>query len=324
MEFSLRASHAHGTCAIRTHLDSIPPQDRHQFSRVPCSCRRLGPAGIDLQAACLIGCDYWTDNNGPFGRTADLVRGDEGRRAGHGHLSQRTICATASGVSSRKAEARGLDADFHVDETMDASVETLRDIAELKMETRFSWARRRQGIAAASRRSPRRARWTRSTSWARAGHRSGSLPMCNLYLQDRHAPGQRATPRPPRHHAGRRDARARHPREPFASDNTAIPSTGYGDMDMLEGDARGDPDGSSRPCAQRLGDELPDRPGRDLRLRRALACRRRAPPDLVISKARNWTELFARPRPTGSCCAGASRSTAPCPITLNSTSWMRT
>jgi cytosine deaminase len=29
------------------------------------------------------------------------------------------------------AADRGLDADFHVDETMDPSVETLRDIAEL-------------------------------------------------------------------------------------------------------------------------------------------------------------------------------------------------
>ena len=68
---------------------------------------------------------------------------------------------------------------------------------------------------------------------AKAGIDVVSLPMCNLYLQDRVEPGAVRTPR-------RRgitlvhEMRARGIRVSFASDNTRDPFYAYGDMDMLE------------------------------------------------------------------------------------------
>jgi cytosine/creatinine deaminase len=55
MEFSLRCAYAHGTRAIRTHLDSHPAAGCDQLSRSSASCGPNGPGGSTLQAACLIG-----------------------------------------------------------------------------------------------------------------------------------------------------------------------------------------------------------------------------------------------------------------------------
>jgi cytosine deaminase len=44
MEFSLRCAYAHGTAALRTHLDSIPPQ--HDIS---CGCASAGPTASNCR-----------------------------------------------------------------------------------------------------------------------------------------------------------------------------------------------------------------------------------------------------------------------------------
>jgi cytosine deaminase len=69
---------------------------------------------------------------------------------------------------------------------------------------------------------------------AKAGIDVVSLPMCNLYLQDRH--GARRHPRTPRRRGITlvHEMRARGIRVSFASDNTRDPFYAYGDMDMLE------------------------------------------------------------------------------------------
>jgi cytosine deaminase len=64
MSFSLRCAYAHGTRAIRTHLDSIPPQDDITWP-VFRELQADWADRIDLQAVCLIGCDKWTDETGP-------------------------------------------------------------------------------------------------------------------------------------------------------------------------------------------------------------------------------------------------------------------
>lgn len=76
MEFALRCAYAHGTRAIRTHLDAIAPQDAISFPVF--AAKRAEWAGrIDLQAACLVGAgDFSTD--GAFARTADIVAGHGG------------------------------------------------------------------------------------------------------------------------------------------------------------------------------------------------------------------------------------------------------
>jgi cytosine deaminase len=77
MSFSLRSAYAHGTRAIRTHLDSIAPQDDITWP-VFRELQADWADRIALQAVCLIGCDKWTDDDGPFGHTADLVAETKG------------------------------------------------------------------------------------------------------------------------------------------------------------------------------------------------------------------------------------------------------
>ena len=55
MDFAVRSAFAHGTRAIRTHLDAIPPQDGISFP-VFADLRAEWAGRVDLQAACLVGC----------------------------------------------------------------------------------------------------------------------------------------------------------------------------------------------------------------------------------------------------------------------------
>jgi cytosine deaminase len=115
--------------------------------------------------------------------------------------------------------------------------------------------------------------------------------MCNLYLQDRHAG------RTPRNRGVTlvHEMRARGIPVSFASDNTRDPFYAYGDMDMLEvmreatrighlDHSREDwPEAFLTAPAAACGFDAP-----------ALAPG--APADLVLCRAREWTELFSRPQ----------------------------
>ena len=126
---------------------------------------------------------------------------------------------------------------------------------------------------------------------ARAGLHVVSLPMCNLYLQDR--TGGR-TPR-------RRgvtlvhEMRARGIPVSFASDNTRDPFYAYGDLDMLEvlreATRIAHLDHSAedwvRACTSTPAEACGFAP---------TSLDVGAPADLVIFRARSWTELLARPQ----------------------------
>ncbi|MEM9901694.1 MAG: cytosine deaminase [Pseudomonadota bacterium] len=285
-DFSLRCAFAHGTRAIRTHIDSRPPQD--DISWPVFRALRADWAGrIDLQGVCLIGIDSFSEH-GAFAHTADLVA------ASGGVLGMVTYPVPELRAHLRAffrmAEARGLAADFHVDETMDPASETLRAIAETVLETGFAEPVVVGHCCSLSTQDEARALDTLDLV-AKAGIHVVSLPMCNLYLQDRHA-GR--TPR------GRgitlvHEMRARGIPVAFASDNTRDPFYAYGDMDMIEvlreatrighlDHSREDWASSvlctpTDACGFAVQDIAPGHPA-----------------DLVICRARSWTELFARPQ----------------------------
>ena len=286
MTFSLKCAYAHGTRAIRTHLDSVPPQDDISWS-VFDEIRADWTGRIDLQAVCLIGCDRF-DEAGAFTHTADLV----GRHGGVLGMVTYPVPDLKERLRGffRMAEARGLAADFHVDETMDASSETLRAIADVVLETGFDAPVVVGHCCSLSTQDEARALDTLDLV-AKAGISVVSLPLCNLYLQDRH---------PARTPRGRgitlvHEMKARGIPVAFASDNTRDPFYAYGDLDMIEvmrqatrighldhSDADWPLAFSSTP-AEACGFAAPSlSPG--------------APADLVICKAREWTELYARPQ----------------------------
>ncbi|MEM1315026.1 MAG: amidohydrolase family protein, partial [Pseudomonadota bacterium] len=188
------------------------------------------------------------------------------------------------------AGARALAADFHTDETLDPASETLRAIAEAVIRTGFDAPVVAGHCCSLSTQDEKRALETLDLV-AEAGVSMISLPLCNLYLQDR-VPG-----RTPRHRGVTlvHEAAERGIPVAFASDNTRDPFYAYGDLDMLEVmreatriahlDHAGEdwPLAFTRAPAAICGVEAP-----------SLA--QGAPADLVLCRARSWTELLSRPQ----------------------------
>lgn len=286
MEFSLRCAYAHGTRAIRTHLDAIAPQDAISFP-VFAEMREAWAGRIALQAACLVGAgDFSTD--GAFRRTADIVA-EHGAVLGMVTYPMPDIASRIRDFLSM-ADARGLTADFHVDETQDPTSNTLRAIAEAVIETGFPAPVVVGHCCSVARMHEAEAMETLDLV-ARAGLHVVSLPMCNLYLQDRQA-GR--TPRS-RGITLVHEMKARGINVSFASDNTRDPFYAYGDMDMLE---------VLREATwiAHLDHSEPDwvqavlgNPARACGFV-APGLARGAPADLVIFRARSWSELLSRPQ----------------------------
>lgn len=286
MEFALRCAWAHGTGAIRTHLDSLAPQDAISFP-VFAELREDWAGRIALQGSCLVPIDM-VEEGGPFARTAAIVA-----RSG-GVLGAVTYpvpdLRRRLRVFFDHAARRGLQADFHVDETGDASVATLKVIAEVALETGFD-APVTVGHCCSLAVQPEAEAARTLDLVARAGLNVVSLPMCNMYLQDR-TPGR--TPRW-RGVTLVHEMAARGINVSFASDNTRDPFYAYGDLDMIEvmreatriahldHTGTGWPRAFTANPARACGFDAPSlAPG--------------APADLVICRARSWTELFARPQ----------------------------
>jgi len=286
MDFALRCAWAHGTAAIRTHLDSAAPQDAVTWPLF-AEIRAAWAGRIALQAVSLSGCDM-IDSDGPFAALADRVVAHQGVLGLFTYPMPdmperlRTFFAVAA--------ARGLDTDFHADETMDPTVNTLAQIAQAALDTGFQ-GRIVAGHTCSLSTMPESEALATLDLIARAGIDIVSLPMCNLYLQDRHAG------RTPRHRGVTlvHEMKARGIAVSFASDNTRDPFYAYGDLDMIEVMRE-----ATRIC--HLDHAEPGWPAAFL-TSPAATCGFAAPSlvpgapaDLVICKARGWSELFARPQ----------------------------
>ena len=127
---------------------------------------------------------------------------------------------------------------------------------------------------------------------AEAGIAVVSLPMCNLYLQDR-VPGR--TPRR-RGVTLLHEMAARGIPVALASDNCRDPFYAYGDHDLAGGVPRGGAHRPSRPPGRRLARRGDPHARRAHGPAGARADRAGAPADLVLFKARGWSELLSRPQ----------------------------
>jgi cytosine/creatinine deaminase len=285
-EFSLRCSYAHGTRAVRTHLDSGSPQDDISWP-VFAELRDAWAGRIDLQAACLIGCDGFS-TDGAFRHTAELV-------AAHGGVLGMVTYPVPDIVTRihdflNMAAKLGLPADFHVDETLDAGSNTLRQIATAVLDTGFSGAVVVGHCCSVSAMEEPAAMATLDVV-AKAGLHVVSLPMCNLYLQDRHA-GR--TPRM-RGITLVHEMKARGINVSFASDNTRDPFYAYGDMDMLEVLREATRIGHLDHTGPDWVQSVLGNPAKACGFA-APSLAVGAPADLVILKARDWSEALSRPQ----------------------------
>lgn len=293
MDFSLRCAFAHGTAAIRTHLDMAPPQ--HAITWDVFEAMRERWAGrIELQGAGLMGPDTILD--------AEKLRAVATRtKAAGGILGGSTAVHPENPKIMRKligiAGELGLDVDLHTDESPDPKANALECLADAVIESGFTGsvvAGHCCSLAVQDSETAKRV----IDKVARAGIAVVSLPMCNMYLQDRDNAGGVRTPRW-RGVTLVNELKAAGVKVAVASDNTRDPFYAYGDLDGFEVFREGarilhfdHPQAEAFAWARVVSADPAAIAG--FAYGGALAVG--APADLVLFKGRTWTELMSRPQ----------------------------
>ena len=287
MEFSLKSAYAHGTKLIRTHLDSIDPQHRISFELFG-EVREEWKDRIALQAVALFPLDMIFEED----YFRDLVATVKRQGGLLGGVPQMLPDIDARlDLLFRTAADNGLDVDFHVDETEDKQVLALKKVAEAKIRNRFEGAVTVGHCCSLARQDDDVAKAT-IEKVLEAGLAVVSLPMCNMYLQDRHAG------RTPRWRGVTlfHELTAAGVKTAVSSDNTRDPFYAYGDLDPVE---------VFREAVRILHLDHPlDDAARvvtttpaDILGRPDIGCiEAGAPADLVLFSARRWSEFLSRPQ----------------------------
>ncbi|WP_321500484.1 cytosine deaminase [Breoghania sp.] len=230
MDFALRCAYAHGTSLIRTHIDSLPPQDEISWP-VLREVMQDWSDRISLHGACLFGIDRLDADDGFLEKIADRVKEAGGVLGAVTYMIARLD--EHLDAIFKAAETRGLDLDFHVDETSDPQARTLAHIAEAALRNGFSGKILCGHCCSLACQDDDEAKRTIDLV-ARAGIAVVSLPMCNMYLQGRITPGP--TPGTPRWRGITLLHELKQAGVPVmvASDNTRDPFYAYGDLDLVE------------------------------------------------------------------------------------------
>lgn len=291
MEFSLACAYAHGTSALRTHIDSLGPQARISWP-VLAEVRDAWRGRVDVQASPLFGIDT-VEDEAHMHTVLEMVR-----MAGCGLLGAVTYMTPRLREQLRTffriASDHGLDLDFHVDETNDPASRSLALIAETALEFRFAGRILAGHCCSLALQDDTEAART-IESVAKAGISVVSLPMCNTYLQDRYAGTGARTPRW-RGVTAVKELAAAGVDVMVASDNTRDPFYAYGDLDMVEVWREGTRilqlDHPVGAWARVVGPA----PARAVGVPDQGQLTAGGSADLIVLDARSWTELFARPQ----------------------------
>jgi cytosine deaminase len=230
-EFSLHTAYAHGTSAIRTHIDCFVPSQAPISFRVFRKLRDKWAGRIALQATALVGIElYDTPENVGL---LDVIAESNARLGGITfRLTEQEDVQLIADKLERLflfAKSRGLDVDLHVDENGSPASTTLSLIAETIMRTDF------QGQVVCGHCCSlsvlddavveRTIKLVRDT-----GIIIVSLPLVNQFLQGRRSdctPRWRGIPL-------LRELKAANIPVVLASDNCRDPYHPFGDLDLLE------------------------------------------------------------------------------------------
>ncbi len=224
MEFGLKCSYAHGTKAIRTHLDAYGKQADISLE-VFQALQQQWADKIILQAVSLVSLDYYQTPAGVA--LADKMEKIGGILGGVAYKNP----ALESQLDTvfTLAKERNLDLDFHADENGDPNSTCLQKIALAAIRHQFTGKILCGHCCSLAVQSEEVVKQTLElVKQARIG--IVSLPMCNLFLQDRQAgktPYWRGVTRV-------RELKQQGIPVAFASDNCRDPFYGFGDHDVLE------------------------------------------------------------------------------------------
>ncbi len=179
MEFGLKCSYAHGTKAIRTHIDSFGKQATISWN-VFDKLRSQWADRITLQAVALVSLDYYMTPAGE--KLADLVA-EMGGILGGVAFTNPDLEAQIEQVF-QMAKVRKLNLDFHVDENSEPDSICLRLVAEATIRHKYK-GKVVCGHCCSLSVQPEDEKNQTIALVKKAGIAVVSLPMCNLYLQDR-------------------------------------------------------------------------------------------------------------------------------------------
>jgi len=187
--FSLRCAWEHGTRVVRTHVDTGIPWGETSHA-VMADLRNQWRGRIALQTVPLCGISAYSEADGES--LADLALRYGACALGGWSLITPELPAQLERLMTLAAE-RGVGLDLHVDENGDPKAEVLRTVAEAVLRTGFPFSVVCGHCCSLAVQDPARQRSTIALV-KEAGIRVISLPMCNLYLQDRRVAGFPRTP----------------------------------------------------------------------------------------------------------------------------------
>jgi len=229
MEFGLKCSYVHGTKAIRTHLDSAGKLTDINWD-VFKTLRKAWENRLILQAVSLASLDYYLTAAGE--KLVNKVAESAGILGGVAYINP-DLDQQIERIFAM-AKDRNLNLDFHVDENGEAESICLYKIAEAALKYQFegkiicghccSLAVQPEDIV------------QKTLELVKAADIGiVSLPMCNLYLQDRQY-DQSQYPKTPRWRGITlvHELKQMGISVAFASDNCRDPFYGFGDHDGLE------------------------------------------------------------------------------------------
>ena len=284
MEFGIKCSYAHGTKAIRTHIDSFGEQAAISLGAFK-ALQQEWQNRVTLQAVSLVTLDYYQTPEGVA--LADSIAEIGGILGGVAYMHP--DLDTQLDVVFSLAKERGLDLDFHTDETDDPNSICLQKVAQAALRNNFSGQIICGHCCSLAVQTPEVVDKTLYLV-KQAGIGIVSLPMCNLFLQDRKP---KRTPRW-RGVTILQELIQYGISATVASDNCRDPFYGFGDHDVLEVFTQAvriahlDMPYGDWPCAvTKTAADLINLPNVG-RIGVGL------PADLILFKARNFSELLSR------------------------------
>lgn len=287
MSFGLQCSYAHGTQAIRTHLDSSGSLGQRVW-KVFESLKQEWNDRLTLEGVALLPPTAYEQPESDLEALLDTVAACQGLLGGV-FFSDPQLFHWLDRLFPL-AQAWGLPLDLHVDESDNPQDRALLSIAQRKRQHHFSLPVVCGHCCSLSLQSPNDLEETIAAVKA-ADIAIVSLPLCNLYLQDRHS---HQTPR-------WRGITALHELKQagvplaLASDNCRDPFYAFGDHDGLEVLRE-----STRIAHldHPFGDwvtALTSTPAKWMGLPTSAQIQIGAPANFILFQGRTWNELLSRP-----------------------------